>query len=227
MWFSSASRNQRNGWLPETPAISRARMIRSNETPAVGHCRRRASNVSSDGPTRRRRWNAASSRTMLSPTGTRGRDLPVRTSTRARPTPSATGQSPSTKSPNSNPYELSLTAEYKAHGSRIAPSAAAGQKWMRLAGHSCAAPSGGSARRIKKWVINSAVAMEERVASAAADPLANCALIASFANAPPVSGSPARLRASRAARIKVPGERFMPCVASAPIVRNRAALTSR
>ena len=36
----------------------------------------------------------------LPPTGTRGSDLPVRISTRARPTPSATGQSPSRRSPN-------------------------------------------------------------------------------------------------------------------------------
>ena len=40
------------------------------------------------------------------------------------------------------------------------------------------------------------------VASTVSDPLANCAFVTSLANAPPVRGSPARLSASRVARIK-------------------------
>jgi hypothetical protein len=83
------------------------------------------------------------------------------------------------------------------------------------------APDGGTARQFRKCVINSAVPIEVRVERIATDPIENCASVASLANAPPVKGRPARLRASMAERTPDTPENLTPRVASTPMLRNR------
>jgi hypothetical protein len=74
---------------------------------------------------------------------------------------------PSRTLPNSSASEASPTTGYSNHGSRIAPSATAGQNRTRLAGQFGAMLGRRAAMQFSKWVSNSAVPMEDRVASIA------------------------------------------------------------
>src|ERR1700722_7524034 len=97
--------------------------------------------------------------------------MPDRDSAIARPTPTATGQSPSRILLNCSAVEASPTTGYSHHGSRVAASAIAGQNRTRLTEAFQSLLGRCAVMQFRKWVINSAVATEDRVASTASAPL--------------------------------------------------------